>query len=137
MHRETNIMRHTMFSEMWPATVALHHGLKAVYVPHSVYIDRRWPTKYLESVFNGGRNGASGGARTSIFGDREHNFKGTTWFYSAGHSLNIWRRWLGYRVDNNGGEEHELAKEGRMCLPPILLHPVKDVDMIKESAEDI
>ncbi|KAL3470607.1 hypothetical protein BJX99DRAFT_44587 [Aspergillus californicus] len=130
MHKETTSKRHTMFSEMWPATTALHHGFKAVYVPHSVYIDRAWPTEYLESVFNAGRNGASGGARTSIFGDREHNFRGSTWFYSAGHSPNLWRRWLGYKVDNDGGEQEELAGEGRMCLPPMLLHPVKDVEMI-------
>lgn len=129
MHKETALHHHTMFSEMWPASCALHHGFKAVYAPHSVYIDRRWPTNYLESVFNGGRNGASGGARTSVFGDREHNFRGTTWFYSAGFSPNLWKRWLGYRVDNNGGEEAELAGEGRMCLPPMLLHPVKSVDM--------
>ncbi|KAL4786106.1 hypothetical protein BJX76DRAFT_143156 [Aspergillus varians] len=130
MHNETTFKRHTMFSEMWPATTALHHGFKAVYVPHSVYIDRQWPTEYLESVFNAGRNGASGGARPAVFGDREHNFRGTTWFYSAGFSPNLWRRWLGYKVDNDGGEQEELAGEGRMCLPPMLLHPVKEVEMI-------
>lgn len=136
MHKETSVKRHSMFSEMWPATTALHHGFKAVSVPHSIYIDRRWPTKYLESVFNAGRNGASGGARTAIFGDREHNFRGTTWFYSAGFSPNLWRRWLGYRVDNDGGEQEELAGEGRMCLPPMLLHPVKGVDMIIDDGEN-
>ncbi|KAJ5752904.1 hypothetical protein N7520_009821 [Penicillium odoratum] len=135
MHKETSLRHHSMFSEMWPATTALHHGFKAVYVPHAVYIDRRWPTKYLETVFNAGRNGASGGARTSVFGDREHNFKGTTWFYSAGFSPNIWRRWLGMRVDNDGGEQQELAGEGRMCLPPMLLHPVKDVQMVIDDGE--
>ncbi|KAK2789451.1 hypothetical protein FQN53_001897 [Emmonsiellopsis sp. PD_33] len=135
MHRETSLKRHTMFSEMWPATAALHHGLKAVYVPHSMYVDRRWPPTYLESVFNAGRNGATGGARTSVFGEREHNFRGTTWYYSAGHSINLWRRWLGYRVDGGGGEEYELATEGRMCLPPMLLHPIKDVEMILESTD--
>lgn len=134
MHKETALRRHSMFSEMWPATTALHHGFKAVYVPHSVYIDRRWPTDYLESVFNAGRNGASGGARHSIFGDREHNFRGTTWFYSAGFSPNLWRRWLGYKVDGDGGEEEELNGEGRICLPPMLLHPVKDVNMIIDES---
>ncbi|OAX81029.1 hypothetical protein ACJ72_04631 [Emergomyces africanus] len=135
MHRETSMKRHSMFSEMWPATTALHHGLKAVYAPHSVYIDRRWPTKYLESTFNAGRNGATGASRISVFGDREHNFRGTTWYYSAGHSPNLWRRWFGYRVDGNGGEEYELATEGRMCLPPILLHPIKELEMIIESVD--
>lgn len=133
MHRETSVKRHTMFSEMWPATTALHHGFKAVYAPHAMYVDRRWPPKYAESIFNGGRNGATGGARTAVFGDREHNFKGTTWFYSAEHSINVWRRWLGFRVNNDGGEEWELATEGRMCLPPMLLHPIKEVDLIIES----
>ncbi len=133
MHRETMLERHHMFSEMWPASCALHHGFKAVYAPHPVYVDRNWPTSYLASVMNGGRNGASGGARTSVFGSREHNFKGTTWYYDAAFSPNLWRRWLGYKVDNQGGEQAELAGEGRMCLPGILLHPVKGVDLVIEG----
>ncbi|MCJ1454748.1 hypothetical protein MMC28_005101 [Mycoblastus sanguinarius] len=137
MHRETLLERHHMFTEMWPASVALHHGLKAVYAPHPIYIDRRWPTTYLAGVMNGGRNGASGGARTSVYGGREHNFKGTTWFYDAGFSPNLWRRWLGYKVDNDGGEQEEMAGEGRMCLPGILLHPVKGVNMVVEGGETI
>lgn len=137
MHREMILARHHMFSEMWPASIALHHGYKAVYVPHPVYVDRRWPTAYLAGVMNGGRNGASGGARTSVYGGREHNFKGQTWFYDAGFSPNLWRRWLGYKVDNDGGEQEEIAGEGRMCLPAMLLHPVKGVDMIVEGAKTI
>lgn len=133
MHNETLFNRHTMFSEMWPASCALHHGFKAVYAPHAEYIDRRWPTKYLESVFNGGRNGASGGARTSVFGDREHNFRGTTWYYNAGFPEVLWHRWLGYKFNNDGGEEWELAGEGRMCLPPMLLHPIKRVGLVVEG----
>lgn len=133
MHKEVALQRHTMFSEMWPASCALHHGLKAVYVPHPVFIDRNWPTNYLASVMNGGKNGASGGARTSVYGEREHNFLGTTWYYNSGFSGNLWRRWLGYRVDNDGGEEEELAGEGRMCLPGVLLHPVKGVQLVIEG----
>ena len=137
MHRETIVARHHMFSEMWPASIALHHGLKAVYAPHPVYVDRRWPTNYLAGVMNGGRNGASGGARTSVYGGREHNFKGQTWFYDAGFSPNLWRRWLGYKVDNDGGEQEEVALEGRMCLPAMLLHPVKGVNLVVEGGKTI
>ena len=54
MHKESALKKHTMFSEMWPASCALHHGLKAVYVPDPEYVDRKWPTNYLQSVFNGG-----------------------------------------------------------------------------------
>ena len=137
MHRETVLKGHHMFTEMWPASIALHHGYKAVYAPHPVYIDRKWPTAYLAGVMNGGRNGASGGARTSVYGGREHNFKGTTWFYDAGFAPNLWRRWLGYKVDNDGGEQEEIAGEGRMCLPGMLLHPLKEVNMVVEGGSTL
>ncbi|KAK5074013.1 hypothetical protein LTR64_006846 [Lithohypha guttulata] len=133
MHRELSHNRHSMFSEMWPASCALHHGLKAVYVPHPEFIDRRWPTSYLEKTFNGGRNGASGGARTSVFGDREHNFRGTTWYYNAGFSEVLWHRWLGMKIHNDGGEVFEAENEGRMCLPGMLLHPIKRVELVQEG----
>jgi hypothetical protein len=134
MHVETAIHKHTMFSEMFPATMALHHGLKAVYAPHPVYIDRDWPTAYLAKVLNGGFNGAAGGSRTSVYGlALEHNLKGVSWYYNAGFPGNLWRRWLGRRVDGGGGEVEEVGGEGRMCLPPMLLHPVKDVDLVVEE----
>jgi len=154
MHRETAFKKHHAFPEMWPATAALHHGLKAVYVPHPVYVDREWPVEYLARVLNGGRNGAAGGGRTSVFGEREHNMRGMSWFYNSGFGENLYRRWLGLKVNNDGGEAFELTAdmsrddetvptmrggEGRMCLPPMLLHPVKDVELPveeeKESAE--
>ena len=136
MHRETALKRHTMFSEMWPGSCALHHSYKAVYAPHPVYVDRAWPTSYLAAIFNNGRNGAAGGSRTSVFSDeRQHNFLGTTWYYHAGFAPNLWKRWLGYRVDNDGGEEFEVSGEGRMCLPAMLLHPVKQVDLVREHRE--
>lgn len=130
MHNEVTQMRQTMSTEMWPGSVALHHGLKAVYAPHPVYIDRFWPTSYLASIFNNGRHGSSGGAVTSVFSDnRQHNFLGTTWYYHAGFSANLWKRWLGLVVNNDGGVQTEDNGEGRMCLPPMMLHPVKQVDL--------
>jgi len=152
MHRETAFKNHHAFSEMWAPTTALHHGYKAVYVPHPMYVDREWPTEYLASILNAGRNGASGGARTSVFGEREHNLMGMTWYYNAGFAPNLWKRWLGLKVNNEGGEEFELTVdegrsgkgvnnmrggEGRMCLPPMLIHPVKEVELpIEGQAEE-
>ncbi|KAK4217630.1 hypothetical protein QBC37DRAFT_38819 [Rhypophila decipiens] len=150
MHRETAFKKHHAFPEMWPSTVALHHGYKAVFAPHPVYVDREWPTEYMARVMNGGKNGAAGGSRTAVFGDREHNLKGMTWFYNAGFSSNLYKRWLGLKVNNDGGEQFELAAdnskdrddktvstmrggEGRMCLPPMLLHPVKEVELPVEQ----
>jgi hypothetical protein len=152
MHRETAFKKHHAFSEMWAPTAALHHGYKAVYVPHPMYVDREWPTEYLASIMNAGRNGATGGARTSVFGEREHNLKGMTWYYNAGFAPNLWKRWLGFKVNNEGGEEFEMTVdegrngkgvngmrggEGRMCLPPMLIHPVKGVELpVEEFLED-
>ncbi|KAL3420740.1 hypothetical protein PVAG01_07185 [Phlyctema vagabunda] len=148
MHRETAYKKHHAFSEMWAPTAALHHGYKAVYVPHPMYVDREWPTEYLASVMNAGRNGATGGARTSVFGEREHNLKGMTWYYNAGFAPNLWKRWLGFKVNNEGGEVFETTVdegrsgkginemrggEGRMCLPPMLIHPVKGVELAVEG----
>ncbi|KAF5022943.1 hypothetical protein F66182_5009 [Fusarium sp. NRRL 66182] len=150
MHKMTAFKKQFAFPEMWPATVALQHGYKAVSVPHPVYVDRAWPTAYMAQVFNNGRDGASGGSRTSIFGDREHNMHGLSWFYNSGFAPNVYRRWLGLRVNNDGGEEFEGTEdqskkgkgvsnmrggEGRMCLPPMLLHPVKDVELPVEAPE--
>lgn len=148
MHRETVFKKHHAFSEMWAPTTALHHGYKAVYVPHPMFVDRAWPTAYLSGVMNAGRNGASGGARTSVFGEREHNLLGMTWYYNAGFAPNLWKRWFGLKINGDGGEEFETTidegkdgkdvngmkgGEGRMCLPPMLIHPVKGVELPVES----
>lgn len=148
MHKMTAYKKQFAFPEMWPATVALQHGYKAVYAPHPTYVDRRWPLEYMTQVYNGGRDGSSGGARTSIFGDREHNMHGLSWFYNSGFAPNLYRRWLGLKVNNDGGEEFEKTVdeskegtgvgnmpggEGRMCLPPMLLHPVKEVELPVEA----
>ncbi|KAI0898301.1 hypothetical protein F4806DRAFT_457865 [Annulohypoxylon nitens] len=148
MHRETAFLKHHAFPEMWPGTVALQHGYKAVFVPHPLYVDREWPTEIFARTLNNGKNGATGGSRTSVFGQREHNLIGLTWFYNSGFAPNLYRRWLGLKVNNDGGEEFEMrvdesknatsvnemrGGEGRMCLPPMLLHPVKDIDLPVEA----
>lgn len=148
MHKMTAYKKQFGFPEMWPATVALQHGYKAVFAPHPVYVDRKWPVDYMAQTFNGGRDGSTGGARTSVFGDREHNLRGLSWFYNTGFAPNLYRRWLGLRVNNDGGEEFEKTAdqskeggdvnsmrggEGRMCLPPMLLHPVKEVELPVEA----
>ncbi|KAL7789406.1 hypothetical protein V8C37DRAFT_214928 [Trichoderma ceciliae] len=148
MHRMTAHKKQFAFPEMWPATVALQHGYKAVYAPHPMYVDRDWPVDYMAQTFNGGRGGTAGGSRMSLYGEREHNLKGLTWFYNSGFGPNLYKRWLGLKVNNDGGEEFEKTEdksrvasgvssmaggEGRMCLPPMLLHPVKEVDLPIEA----
>jgi hypothetical protein len=150
MHRMTAFKKQFAFSEMWPATVSLQHGYKAVAVPHPLFVDRKWPVEYLANTLNAGHNGATGGSRTSVYGDREHNLRGLSWFYNTGFAPNLYQRWLGLRVNNDGGDEFEKTEdksktikeggvgsmpggEGRMCLPPMLLHPIKEVELPVEA----
>ncbi|EGX91731.1 hypothetical protein CCM_05889 [Cordyceps militaris CM01] len=148
MHRATTFKKQFAFAEMWPATMALQHGYKAVFVPHPLFVDRKWPVEYLASTLNAGHNGAAGGARASVYGAREHNLRGLSWFYNTGFAPNLYRRWLGLRVNNDGGDEFEKTEdtsrqgmgvgampggEGRMCLPPMLLHPIKEVELAVEA----
>ena len=140
MHSETANGKRHMASEMWPASVALHYGFKAVYVPHATYVDRKWPTDYLSAVLNAGADGGIVGGRSSVFGSsRKAVLDGLSWGSDGrdgGFSRRLWKRWLGYRDETTGegGEEWELSGEGRMCLPPMLLSGVRNVNLIVEES---
>lgn len=147
MHEE-NLVGRSMQAEMWPSTVALQHGLKAVYAPHPIFNDRHWPAAYSEAIFDtassvndaGGaveqRQGAWCEEADSPYNhDREFNFQGWSWYYASRFPRNLYRRWLNWPISMQkwGEEEHVDGGEGsdgrfeekRMCLPGILLHPVK------------
>ena len=111
---------HHMGSEQWPHSVCLHHGLKAVYAPVSIFMDRKWPARALDWIFNNGdqdsvlehfqylpRTGAGSGGTDSVFGlGREHNFWNTaTFYYRVKFGLDLYKRFLGYEVDGVGGPE--------------------------------
>lgn len=143
MHEETWRHHHTMFSEMFPSSVALHHGFKAIYAPHPVFLDRAWAPvgSSVDAVFNGGSHHSTSNTGSPYYLFNEHNHKGTTFYYNSEFSGLLWRRWLGYaQMDgrgpsgsvNGGGtlrggsKEESLAdSSGRMCLRSMLLHPIK------------
>ncbi|KAI6090087.1 hypothetical protein F4821DRAFT_229598 [Hypoxylon rubiginosum] len=120
MHEETYRKHHTMFPEMWPPTVALHHGYKAVYAPHPVYFDRKWPLDVMDKTFN-----YPTAPQESPFGWGEHNMQGGTFYYNAGFSGALWRRWLGAKENGEGGKKMEESRSDRMCLRGMLYHPIK------------
>lgn len=126
MHKETALMKHTAFPEMWPPTVALHHGLKAVYVPHPVFFKNDWNLYRMDQTFNYPKN-----YWDSPFGWGEHNLLGSTFYYNSHFSGLLWRRWLGQRDGDEGGRKQEEAGTGRMCLRQMLHHPIK-----KESGKE-
>ncbi|ETI23359.1 hypothetical protein G647_05160 [Cladophialophora carrionii CBS 160.54] len=131
MHRETALARHSMAGEMFPASIALHYGLKAAFAPHPMYFDRRWnESAYIEDVFNGHPvTGEAGGYSESVFSEAlQHNFRGGTYYYDAAFAGRVWRTWLGYRDGAEGGgpwERDRKESSGRMCWRSVLLHPVK------------
>jgi len=127
MDEETVRYRHTMSPEMYPASIALHYGLKAVYAPVTTYFDRHWTVGKLQMTFNPGPEGSSGGSKMSVFGPREHVFRGASCYSNANFAGALWRRWLGQHEENGEGgpeEESRSNSTGRMCLQNMILHPV-------------
>ncbi|KAI1620485.1 hypothetical protein EDD37DRAFT_659586 [Exophiala viscosa] len=135
MHEETYRHHHTMFPEMYPASIALHYGLKVVYAPLPVYFDKHWPANHVNEVFNNAPlskaskragmdhgNGYFHGEGGSVFGPGEHVFRGASYYSNAGFAGYLWRRWLG---KENAWENEGDDGGGRMCLPMMVLHPVK------------
>ncbi|THX92799.1 hypothetical protein D6D03_10329 [Aureobasidium pullulans] len=122
MHEETLQYRRSMWTEMWAPSIALHYGLKAVYAPHPVYYDRKWPVSTADKIFNAGKHGSSGGNAFSVFGAFEHNHLGSTWYHNARFAGELWRSWLG-----RGSRHGMFSQQGvdRMCLRSMLLHTVK------------
>lgn len=132
---------HHMSSELWPHSLSLHYGLKAVYVPHAIYLEQDWPLQALDFVFNNGDQesvlarygittpgGEGAGGPESVFGlEREHNWDRSTWYYRNRLARKLFKRWLGWNVEGIGGRFWE-RNHGRYCLPPMLLHPIKSVE---------
>lgn len=124
MHAESLRGKHVS-SEMTPQTVALLHGLKAVYAPLPIYFDREWEGRSIEKWFNPGTKGDSGGPESPFGWFREGRFLGSTWYYRTVATERLYNNWLGWEDTAIGGPEWE-KQNGRPCLPPMMLHPIKN-----------
>ncbi|PQE19195.1 major facilitator superfamily transporter protein [Rutstroemia sp. NJR-2017a BBW] len=134
MHEE-NLKGNHVSSEMTPQKVALLHGLKAVYAPLPIFFDRAWNGTSLERWFNPGPRGQSGSTAESPFGwGKEKRFLGSTWYYRAIPPARLYNNWMGWEDHGIGGPEWEKV-HGRPCLPPLLLHPIKNSDKVNPGHE--
>ncbi|KAK5252750.1 hypothetical protein LTS03_007684 [Exophiala xenobiotica] len=116
---------HHIDAEMFPQTMCLHHGLKSTTFPHPIFADRHWPAEALQSTFNGGPFGQSGGYWNSSFSKwNEYAWTNMTWYYSSAQAMPIFQRLLGITALESGGQEWEEVY-GRTVVRPMLLHPVK------------
>jgi hypothetical protein len=112
MHLTNSLESRTSFSETFPVSTALHHGLKAVYVPHPVYFDRVWKgAREVDETFNA--------QEKDVYGRGEWVFGGASWYAGAKWAGQFYSRWW------RGAEIEE--RNGRMCLVPMMVHPVKNV----------
>jgi hypothetical protein len=125
MHIE-NLRGNHVFSEMTSQTVALLHGLKAVYAPMPIFFDRPWSGQQLAKWFNGGWNGESGGIGSAMGWGQEGRFGGSTWYFRANPPQRLYNNWMGWEDTGIGGPDWEEIY-GRPCLPPMILHPIKEV----------
>lgn len=131
MHTE-NMRGNHVASEMTPQTVALHHGLKAVFAPHPVFMDRKWTGSFINKWFNAGPDGAAGGYGSAMGWGRERRYQGNTWYYRAEPPNRLFNNWMGWEDTGIGGAKWE-QYNGRPCLPSIMLHPVKDSEPTRKG----
>ena len=131
MHLEnSHAPGHHMSAESWPQSVALHHGFKSIYAPHSIYLKAKWPAQALEFTFNNGdsdryphrdapRDGHGSGGPESIFGlDREHPFRDSTFYYRNNLGKKLYKQFMGYEVNGIGGPEVRrlfVSSSGTFC----------------------
>ncbi|PWY75299.1 hypothetical protein BO94DRAFT_559611 [Aspergillus sclerotioniger CBS 115572] len=102
MHEENLAGRH-MGSELFPASTALLHGLKAVSVPHPIYSDIDLPARTVDRWFNSGVNGRSGSTADSPFSaGREIRFRDVSWSCRANLPSRLYWTFLGWDRDGIG-----------------------------------
>jgi hypothetical protein len=126
-----------MVDGLSPATVALGHGLKVVVAPVPAWSAGDWEGGELEKFWLGGRQKSVGGDLRSCMGmDRGEWWGGMSvalgWdgrsFNGEGLASKVYRTWIGRGrgdAETKTLRERE-EKDGRMCLPPMLLYPVED-----------
>ena len=101
---EENLRGNYIGSEMGPQTVALLHGLKAVFAPLPMFFDRAWNGSSLDTFLNPGPKGESGSTVESPFSDGAWTrLEGSTWYKGAVVPRRLYNNWLGWEYRGIGG----------------------------------
>lgn len=91
-------------SEMTAPSLALWHGLKAVHVPHPVYVDGKWSSKELGRILNPGQPEKINGGDDSAWNWNhrwDHILYRFSYMFTTQTAEDLYRRWLGFRADPN------------------------------------
>lgn len=119
-----------MTPEIGPFTYAKLHGLKIAHFPLPNYYDPKKDmpddVATIEHTIN--RQGPESpfkNPRSSYFDNFMHRF--TYWLnYGDGQvPQELYKRWMG---GDTAPMDNPSARSGRLCMPGILLHPVKDTN---------
>ncbi|TQB69431.1 hypothetical protein MPDQ_001867 [Monascus purpureus] len=130
---DENLLGRHMGSELFAQSVAILHGFKGVTIPHPIYSERSLPPHRVDRWFNSGINGRSGSTKDSPFSwGREARFQDLSWYYRSNLPGRLYWNFLGWEKEGTGGKSYE-RWFGRVCLPSIMFHPVKDVEPLADS----
>ena len=124
-----------MFPEMYPESTAVHHGLKLVVFPMPVYMDYAKSPEEIERNFNADEG------KTLLNSPYKYPdiWRRMTYWHTMDRKTNfpdeLYKRWMGYvsllffcsssRSDADVSQSNDPLE--RLCLPGIVLHPVKGV----------
>lgn len=114
MHQAQATQGLGLVSEMSAPSFALLHGLKAVHVPHPLYVDGEWTAKELARIFNPGLPEKINGGPDSIWNWNhlfDHILYRISYMFTTQTAEDLFRRWLGYKPDPNQYTDGKLVCE--------------------------
>ncbi|KAL1967124.1 hypothetical protein VTN77DRAFT_3415 [Rasamsonia byssochlamydoides] len=132
MHRDQTEKGVGLASEMSAVSWAMYYGLKVVQIPQPLYLeggDWEEDISALERRVNSGSPEKINARWESIWSWGQHDdiLYHMTYMFRSVLPEKIYRVWLGYKTDGGKGGSKWEKKYGRLCLPPMFLHPVKNV----------
>ncbi|KAF9889333.1 hypothetical protein FE257_007443 [Aspergillus nanangensis] len=133
-------------SEMSAPTWALWHGLKAVHVPHPVYLDGKWTADEVAQIYNTGQPDKINGGPHSVWNFNhmvDRIMYRLSYMFTTQTAEDLYRRWLGFRPSPGQYEDAEKHRDhwgllwyeggrldedvyGRLCFPSMFLHTIKN-----------
>ncbi|KAJ5779847.1 hypothetical protein N7457_007567 [Penicillium paradoxum] len=128
LHKDKVKLGVGLASEMSPLSWAMYYGLKAVQIPQPIYHDSKWDPEELNRRANPGEPGKVNAGFDSIWSWGQHDdiIYNMTFMFNSNFAEKLYRAWLGY----DGAKVWE-KQNPRLCLPPIFLHPVKNLEPVK------
>jgi hypothetical protein len=125
-------------SEMSGPTWALLHGLKAVSVPHPLFVDGQWSAKELARIYNPGEPEKINGGPDSIW-NFDHKFDQImyriSYMFTTQTAEDLFRRWLGFPQNPDQYTDGSLVSSLQRCVMPLLFSETLSTDSRSRSIE--